>query len=259
MYKVYCGKDAAVVEYYFLSIIFLRIQDDNIISILKHSHFGLVGLVSGQGKNHEARADYCFIDPETGRRYCTRPEYCDELEKHKKDTVSTNDGKELIYTTYNGTAYRLQIAEESETDEISQADEEMQEISLSDKMRIWNCGMEFGSSDCFVRANMNTERYSAVFEVNSANNSIYCRFGMHGYCDKGYAMRSTICIRRDECRMIPDNTEALKGYAPDEKYFVENSCAFPPDGSWYWSVRNVDDSTVYLNGCGGDIYEIRRR
>lgn len=159
MYKVYCGKDAAVVEYYFLSIIFLRIQDDNIISILKHSHFGLVGLVSGQGKNFEARADYCFIDPGTGKRYCTRPEYCDELEKHKKDAVCTKDGKELIYTTYNGTVYRLQIAEKSETDETCQADEEMQEMSLSDKMRIWNCGMEFGSSDNFVRANMNTARY----------------------------------------------------------------------------------------------------
>lgn len=81
---------------------------------------------------------------------------------------------------------------------------------------------------------------------------------MHGYCDKGYAMLSTICIRYDECRMIPDNTEAMKGYVPDEKYFVENSCAFPPDNSWYWSVRNVDDCTVYLNGCGGEIYEIHR-
>lgn len=257
MYKVYCGKDAAFAEYYFLSILFLRIKDDNIISILKHAHFGIVGIVSGRGKNFDAHTDYCFVNPETGMKYCTRLEFSNELEKHKKDTVCTNEGHELIYNTYNGSVYRLQIAEESEADEIRMTDKKIQKMSLADKMRLWNCGVEFGSSDHFVSANMNTEKYSAIFNIDLSNHSIYCRFGAHGYCDKGYAMLSTICIRHDECRMIPDNTEALKGYVPDEKYFVENSCAFPPDGSWYWSVRHVDESTVYLNGCGGEIYKIQ--
>ncbi|MCH5272089.1 MAG: hypothetical protein J1E35_00315 [Lachnospiraceae bacterium] len=258
MYKVYCGKDAAIVENDDLSIIFLRVGDENLISMLKHSSIGIVGIVSGYGRNFEAHADYCFINPETGMRYCTRPEFCDELEKHKKDTVCTNDAHEMIYTTYNGSVYRLQIAEELETDEIRMTDEEIQKMSLSDKMRMWNCGKEFECFDFAVHANINTERYSAIFNVNASNN-LYCRFGMHGYCDKGYAMLSTICIRQNECRMIPDNTEALKGYVPNEGYFADNSCAFPADGSWYWSVRNVDDSTVYLNGCGGDIYKICRR
>ena len=258
MYKVYCGKDAAIVEYYFLSIVFLRIRDDNIISILKHDNFGIVGIVSGHGRNFDAHTDYCFVDLETNLRYCNRPESCDDLENHKKDTVYTNENNELIYTTFDGTVYRLQIAEESEADEISLTDQELHGMSLADKMRAWNCGMAFDCFAQYVSANMNTENYSAVFNINPSAKFIYCRFGMHGYCDKGYAMLSTICIRLNECRMIPDHTEALKGYIPDESYFAENSCAFPPDGSWYWSVRNVEDDAVYLNGCGGDIYEIHR-
>ena len=263
MYKVYCGKDAAIVGNDDFTIIFLRIRDDNIISILKDSSSGIVSIVSGRGKNFDAHTDYCFINQETGRVYVNSPDLADELEKHKKDTVSVNGDLELIYTTYNGIEYRLQIAEELDVDKIRMTDDEIHNMSLSDKMRLWNCGEEIEFSELdngfVVSVEMNTEKYSATFNIDSSNNFIYCRFGMHGYCNKGWAMLSTICIRQNECRMISDNTEALKGYIPDEKCFVANGCSFPSDGGWYWSVRDVDDNTVYLNGCGGDSYEIHRR
>lgn len=257
VYKVYCGKNAAIMENDVLSFIFLRIKDDNIISILKHSHFGIVGIVSGYGNKSDAYADYCFVDPDTGLKHSNVFELNEALENHKKDTVCTNDSNKLIYTTFDGIVYHLQIADELSED-VHLIDSE---LSLADKMRIWNCGMSYATSyldNYYVEAEMNTEKYSATYNINPSDNFIYCRFGMHGYCNKGYAMLSTICIRHNECRMIPDNTEALKGFTPDEKYFVDNSCAFPPDGSWYWSVENIDDNTVYLNGCGGGIYEIHR-
>lgn len=257
-YQVYCGKDAAIAESGDLTIIFLRIKDDHVISMLRHASRGIVGLVSGYGKNFEARADYCFINPQTGMKHCTRPEFCDELEKHKKDTLCANESRGLTYTTYNGSVFHLQIAEELKVNETCKTRGENPEMRLADKMRLWNCGEGLEYFDGAVSAIINTEKYSAIFNVNASNHSIYCRFGMHGYCDKGYAMLSTICIRHGECRMIPDNREALKGFVPEEKYFADNSCAFPPDGSWYWSVRNVDDDTIYLNGCGGEIYQISR-
>lgn len=259
MYKVYCGKDAAIVGNDILSFIFLRVMDDNIISILKHSHFGIVSIVSGHGNKFDAYADYCFVAPDTGAKHFNISEMSDALDNHMKDTVTTDDSNGLIYTTFCGKEYRLHIAEEL-SEEILPTYSGM---SIADKMRIWNCGKEFEYSELdngfSVSAEMNTEKYSATFNIDLSNNFIYCRFGMNGYCNKGWAMLSTICIRQNECRMIPDNTEALKGYIPDEECFVANGCSFPSDGGWYWSVRDVDDNTVYLNGCGGDNYEIHRR
>ncbi len=40
---------------------------------------------------------------------------------------------------------------------------------------------------------------------------------------------------------------------------MENSCAFPADGGWYWSLKEVTDGVIYLNGCGGDTYGIYRK
>lgn len=260
MYKVWCGKDAAFMQYNLFSAVFLRVADDNIISVLRHAEVGIVGIASGHGIRFDAHADYCFLDPDTGIKHFNTDEMCAAFEAHDNDTVSTDDSG-LVYTAYNGREYRLQLAEEGNTDEVSPTDEQLRGMSLADKMRVWNCYIRGNTSTpehYFIAAEMNTEKYSVTFNIDP-DNYIYCRFGAHGYCDKGYAMLSTVCIRHNECRMIPDNTEALKGFTPDDKYFKENSCAFPPDGSWYWSVQRVEDNVVYLNGCRGDTYEIYRR
>ena len=60
---------------------------------------------------------------------------------------------------------------------------------------------------------------------------LICR---RGYCEKGWAMRSTTCIRHMECRMIEDNLQTLQEYKPMEECFVADGCAFPSDGGWYW-------------------------
>ena len=44
-----------------------------------------------------------------------------------------------------------------------------------------------------------------------------------------------------------------------EECFVADGCAFPSDGGWYWSVKEVTDDVIYLNGCGDVTYEIHRK
>ena len=41
-------------------------------------------------------------------------------------------------------------------------------------------------------------------------------------------------------------------------FFVEDGCSFPDDGGWYWSVKEVTNDVIYLNGCGGATYEIQK-
>ena len=59
--------------------------------------------------------------------------------------------------------------------------------------------------------------------------------------------------------MIENNLSSINEYRPTEDYFVPDACSFPDDGGWYWSVREVTDDVIYLNGCGEVIYEIHRK
>jgi plasmid stability protein len=66
---------------------------------------------------------------------------------------------------------------------------------------------------------------------------------------------------KNEARMMENNLLSINEYTPVEDWFVENSCAFTPDGSWYWSIKEVTDDIIYLNGCGGtdEIHRIKAK
>ncbi len=258
--KVYCGENAALIQNNIFTIIFLRISDENVISILNHSIYGVIGVVYGFGKGFNASCEYCFADYENCKKYYSNSDYSNLLNLHQNDKFTTKNGQ-LTYTTYNNRQYRLYIAENMEETEFNES-EPNDNLSIAEKMKIWNCGQhlynDFSENNFEVECEANTEKYSAVFNINSMNNFVYCRFSLHGYTNKGYAMLSTICIRQNECRMIEDNRKSLDIFTPNDSYFSENSCAFPSDGSWYWSVKSICQDTIYLNGCGGSVYEIHR-
>jgi hypothetical protein len=58
--------------------------------------------------------------------------------------------------------------------------------------------------------------------------------------------------------MIENNLDSMNDYVPNEDCFVPDGCAFPTDGGWYWSIKSVTDDAIYLNGCGGETYEIHK-
>lgn len=82
--------------------------------------------------------------------------------------------------------------------------------------------------------------------------------GLNGYCDKGYAMLSTICLRANEVRMVEDNLATINGYRPVPEWFASDSCSFPADGGWYWFVKEATDDYITLRGCEGATYRIDR-
>ena len=58
--------------------------------------------------------------------------------------------------------------------------------------------------------------------------------------------------------MIENNLLSINEYKPNEDWFIVDGCSFPEDGGWYWSVKEVTDDVISLQGCGGDIYKICR-
>jgi len=126
-------------------------------------------------------------------------------------------------------------------------------------MALWGVGKCFEYSNGNYNVRIETQKYSIYFCLSITDEWIYCRVGQNGYCEKGRAMLSPICIRQNEMRMIENNLLSMNEYKPLEECFIENGCAFPADGGWYWSINKITDDVIYLNGCSGEIYEIHRK
>ena len=254
---IWHGKDASAAITKNFSIFFLRLEPELIAAVLDHSDYGTVGTVYGIGKGWNANSVYRIIDTDSGNILCN-----DESDKRLKlhgNDKDEFDGKcgKLIYTAYNGSRFELTSAEKFYPDYFVK-DKNDAHLSIAEKMAKWNILSCFICEDGAYSVHIDTLKYSAFFGFNEKEKFLYCRIGQNGYCEKGWAMLSTTCIRMNESRMLEDNLLALKDYKPNEDFFVADGCSFPDDGGWYWSVKEITDDVIYLNGCGGDTYEIHK-
>lgn len=245
---------AAITENF--SIVFLRLEPELIAAVLKHSEYGTTGTVYGIGKNWNAHAVYRIINP--SGKICCNDENDERLKLHNNDKAELDrkSGK-LIYTAYNGKRFELKLAEKIDSGYFNK-DKNSTSLSVADKMAKWNILSCFERGDEFYNVHIDTLKYSAFFGFRANEDFLYCRIGQNGYCEKGWAMLSTTCIRMNESRMIENNLAALEDYKPNKEYFVKDGCSFPEDGGWYWSLKEVTDDVIYLNGCGGATYEIHK-
>lgn len=244
---------AAVVDEF--SIVFLRLEKKVIAAVLKDLKYGTVDVVYGIGENFDAKAVYRFVDPLSEEIHCNDKDD-ERLLHHSEDTMECEGGK-LIYTMYDGKRFELSCAEILDEEYFEHKDDDSA-VSAAEKMAKWNVNRFFSVYDGRFNAEINTLKYSFCFNMDESKDFLYCRAGQNGYCEKGWAMLSTTCIRMNECRMIEGNLKALEDYKPNEEWFVVDGCAFPEDGGWYWSLREMTDRLAYLNGCGDITYVIEK-
>ncbi len=255
---IWCGENATVAAIDEYSMAFLRIKEDLIASVVRHEVYGTVGVVYGKGVNFDATAIYCLKNPGTSDLSYNEKQGKDNLKNHENDSFSINDNGIMIYTMYDGTIFELELAEKIHMADFDVENPVDNSLTIAKRMALWGVNRFFNYGDGYLVVGIDTQKYSIFYNVSIADSMIYCRVGQNGYCEKGRAMLSSTCIRLGECRMLKNNLDTLKEYKPVEDYFVTDGCAFPADGGWYWSVKQVTDDVIYLYGCGGDIYEIRR-
>lgn len=256
---IWHGKNASAAITEDFSIFFLRLEPELIAAILKHSEYGTVGTVYGIGKKWNAHALYRMIDPDNDEIFCN-DDNDEGLKLHANDkTELDEESGKLLYTAYDGKRFELTLAEKIDYDYFNRSIDNNTSISISEKMANWNTLCYFGCDKGVFSVHIDTVKYSTIFTFNEKEIFLYCRIGQNGYCEKGWAMLSTTCIRMNESRMLADNMLALQDYKPDENCFVKDGCAFPDDGGWYWSLKEITDDVIYLNGCGGDIYKIHKK
>lgn len=259
LYGIWIGKDATVAIIKDFCIAFLRIENNLIASVLKHNDYGTIGVVYGVGTNFDAHSVMSAKNPETKLIFNNSNEAENNLVNHSNDKLLYDgDNKKLIYKMYNGTDFDLILAEQINMDDFEKINAIDNTLPLEKRMALWCVRKNFEYSDGYLEMELDTQKYSICFYVDIKQGYTYCRVGQNGFCEKGRAMLSTICIRHNECRMIENNLLSTNEYKPIEECFVADGCAFPSDGGWYWSIKEVTDDIIYLHGCSGAIYEIRR-
>lgn len=258
---VWHGQDASIALTADMCIAFLRMKEDEILSLLHNRELGVMCIVRCRGMGQQdVHASWWARNPITGDMITSDDsDICREmLERHSLDALRYDErtGK-LCYTLQDGRVFETELGEAVDSAALRQPQPIDPTLSIPERMARWNQYEHSFFRDGYFGARLGTRRYNINFELNPGQ-FIYCRVGQNAYCEKGWAMRSTTCLRAFECRMIPDNRDALQPYHAIEACFVENGCAFPPDGGWYWSLQAVTDDEITLNGCGGDIYKIYR-
>lgn len=260
LYGHWIGANAAITITPEFTAAFLRIKQDKIVSVLHHRQHGLCVVVCGHGEGWGTKAVWCGLNLADGSRFYPMDDQAEALSlwaRHEGDEVSLENGM-LTYVS-GGTTFSAHLAEAINPQMFHERHPADPALPVEERMRRWNVFCYFESGPDRFHAGIGTHLYAINFDLNPSGNFIYCRVGQNGYCRKGWAMRSTVCLRMQECRMLADHLQALAPYQPVEDCFVENGCAFPPDGGWYWSLREATDDYITLNGCGGDIYRITRK
>lgn len=261
MYGVYHGKDATIAVTRDFCVAFLRLTGDHILSVLHIPGQGAAAVVDGHGVGWKnARSGWCYFTQE--HYYCnaaTEKEAAELrglLDERNGDALSL-DGTVLTYRMADAVSFECRLSETICMDDFETPIAADAYTDVTERMRAWNRGCFCIIEPKKVHVFLAMKHNNFIFLISDPD-SVYCRAGQNGYCSRGWAMRSSTCLRANECRMLEDNLEALDPYQPMKEAFVENSCAFPSDGGWYWSIREANDDVIRFNGCSGDIYTIFR-
>lgn len=174
-------------------------------------------------------------------RYSNIKAGIENLEKHFNDTFFIKKDGDIVYIMYDGKLFNLKLAEKIDMANFDVKNPVDNSLSIAERMALWGVNKFFEYRDGYFNVGIDTEKYSIYYNFSVNEEYVYCRVGQNGYCEKGRAMFSPTCIRQNECRMIENNLKTLEEYKPVEDCFVADGCAFPHDGGWYWSVKEVTD------------------
>ncbi len=258
-YGYYCGQDAALVLSPEFNVAFLRLTQEHLVTaMIKDGR--VVGVVSGHRMGKE-RHVYMMLQA-TERRFVRPDEALEELVGVAQDFAACHvefTGNDAL-CTFAGQEFRLALGDAIDLDAIRRPQPVDDSLSVAEKMRAWNvdCWYIVGEKGDTLHSNISNGRFDCHWELNWPEGVIYCRLGVSGYCAKGWAMLPTSVFRAQACGMLADHRDALLPYRPNEECFVPDGCAFPDDGGWYWSVKDVTPDCITLNGCGGATYTIYR-
>ena len=265
VYGIWIGEKILFANTEKLSIIFLR-EDMNIISLTKDNG-KLLSVTYAEFIDDKYKFTVCMLDT-SGKTMVSSVNGKEYINCHESDSYIIN-GDALLYKTYNGKIYEGELAERIYIDTLINNSKNDEMPSIAKRLEMWNLGTYYEHDDEELKTQIKTHKYSIVYNTSAIQNYHYCRFGVNGYCEEGYALLPLVAIQSNGVQMPADFTEYKDGYKPNIEYFTDFSCNFPEDGSWCWSLKSEDEKEIVLYGCNlgeysfsppkeSDLYEIIR-
>jgi len=251
---IWIGDNAVVALTPKLQVVFLRLKPDNVICIAKEKNTGIVGVIYGCENESYPHCE----------SYILNRDHHLLIDKHNHDKIEVRDNT-LTYIVYDGTTFKCTLADDIIMGSFIDDDtKDSTKLTVAQKLELWSLGTKYEFTDSLLIIQIVTRRYSIVFRSFKHGNILYARVGVNGYCDKGLAMLPIVCLRdgvdpkgkviiQKEVRMFNDIIEARTEYKPNAECFADDSCvAFPSNGGWYWSIKEVTDEYIKLHSCGGE-------
>lgn len=253
MRGVWIGQQAIVALTSKLLLAFFKTGSGRALSLCRHSEKGLLSVTDATQTNEGFSFAVNMVT--ASGTVASSPQGGNLLAAHQGDSVAVageGEDAELVYTLFDGESYHCRLAEKIRVAEGDK--EDCGELSVSQKLERWSLGSGLKYDEHELQAGVTTRRYSACYNTDVAAGVHYCRVGCNGYTDKGYALLPVYAIQTKKLTIADDLPAHSGRYVPDEACFVENACAFPSDGGWYWSLKESGCDRVVLCGCNGEEY-----
>ncbi|OFX18464.1 MAG: hypothetical protein A2033_07530 [Bacteroidetes bacterium GWA2_31_9] len=126
----------------------------------------------------------------------------------------------------------------------------------------WRLGsrLTLDSIPNLISFELGTNKHNYAFVIQDG--FIYCRAARIRSYNKGTYFAQNIRLMsnsRENARIMEEDNQKLSSddLKIDDSKFDSTKCIFDKEGI-YWSLIKFDSDTIFLNGCGGDIYPVAR-
>lgn len=211
--------------------------------------------------------DTLFIDADPDGTLNIINHYC-EIKTYPEKMVITSEGKTIGELAKSTRQLRLQFPsgnwhELEQVEELDISDSYMPVKASDDNIGValhqWRLGTTYKKNNQgFANAiEIHTNKHSFVFNVDQREDRVlaYCRAARVRSNNNGTLFAQNIRLinySNFTAYMVNDNFETtLKDLVIQDSLFDPNICVYAEDGI-YWSLKDFNDSTIIVNGCGED-------
>lgn len=128
--------------------------------------------------------------------------------------------------------------------------------NVGECLKEWHQGLrEIKIQNTVVGVEFNTPNHMYIYNVS--DNYIYCRAARYATSNKGVVFTQNFRQNLDNYRghsfAFENNLISLEDLTVLDDMFNPNQCTIS-NHDFYWSISNIENDCIYLNGCGGATY-----
>ena len=172
--------------------------------------------------------------------------------------LTSDENNNPICEMYDRSKYKVMLDEIIDENILAPKRLSVATSSIGDSLKSWMLGLNiekgFERGSKYWEVSINTNKHMYIYHIGEYG--VYCRAARYDVSDQGIVFNQNF-RQGTYAFMVEDNTISLDSLLVNEDLFNSKSCVIDSD-SIYWSVLKVTKDLIYLNGCEGETYEIKK-